>query len=176
MQCINNHGTQLDTCQWGWCDMPRLHFTKLSCKWKMHRGIEWMLALISGLWVKNLYQKSVVIINDLWDVKQTNPMIWIGLQMPADLRDLRSSVLLCSLQNSTFPLEHEARKSFKYLKEELINVLLGVIHEDVVFASETDTSEVVISATYDERGSFVAFFERSFSKSELHMISVKKEL
>jgi len=89
---------------------------------------------------------------------------------------LRSSVLLCSLQNSTFPLEHEARKSFKYLKEELINVLLGVIHEDVVFASETDTSEVVISATYDERGSFVAFFERSFSKSELHMISVKKEL
>jgi len=82
--------------------------------------------------------------------------------MPADLRDLRSSVLLCSLQNSTFPLEHEARKSFKYLKEELIN--------------ETDTSEVVISATYDERGSFVAFFERSFSKSELHIISVKKEL
>jgi len=76
------------------------------------------------------------------------------------------------IQNVSFPLESEALKSFETLKEDLINVFLGVINVDDPFVVETDTSDIAVSATLNQSGRPVAFFSSSLNKSELHMARV----
>ena len=58
---------------------------------------------------------------------------------------------------SKFPLSKEAVYAFNVLKNDLVNVVLGVIDNELSFTLETDASDVAISATLNQKTTKLRF-------------------
>ena len=71
-----------------------------------------------------------------------------------------------SIDTEVFPLSNCSKRAFVKLKKDLGDVTLMTIDEDQSFVLETDASNVVISATFNQNGKPVAFFSRTFNKPE----------
>ena len=80
------------------------------------------------------------------------------------------------MTTSKFPLTVEAVDVFSLLKNEMVNVTLGVIDDELPFILETDASDVAISATLIKKKKRpIAFYSRIVNSCEVRQSSVEKE-
>ncbi|XP_063628196.1 uncharacterized protein LOC134799687 [Cydia splendana] len=79
------------------------------------------------------------------------------------------------INNSNFPLDVNAQRSFQLLKSDIKKAALVAIDDKETLTVETDASDYALAATLSQNGRPVAFFSRTLSDCERKHASVEKE-
>jgi hypothetical protein len=74
-----------------------------------------------------------------------------------------------------FCLSEEAVSAFSSLKNDVAKATLAAIEDNIPFRVEIEASDFAISATLSQGGCPIAFFSRTFNKSEQKHSSIEKE-
>ena len=74
-----------------------------------------------------------------------------------------------------FPLTREQKESFEMIKGEICKASIAPISEGIPFEVETDASDVALAGTLSQNKRPIAFYSRTFNKSEKSQSSVEKE-